>query len=59
MLDPRLGKIIFGIALFIIILGAFSLFFVEPGTPEFIVDLLAILIGFVLILLVKLLTRKI
>ncbi|MDI3473552.1 MAG: hypothetical protein PWQ48_1833 [Thermotogaceae bacterium] len=58
MLTPQLGKVIFGIALFIIILGVFSLFFVKPGTPEFAVDLLAILIGFVLILLVKLLTRK-
>lgn len=58
MLDPRLGKVIFGIAIFIIILGVFSLFFVKPGTPEFIVDLFSILIGLVLILLVKLLARK-
>ncbi|MCD6545597.1 MAG: hypothetical protein J7K69_02935 [Thermotogae bacterium] len=59
MIDPRLGKVIFGIALFIIILGVFSLIFVKPGTPEFVVDILAISIGFLLILLVKLFTRKI
>jgi len=54
MLDPRVGKAIFGVAIFIIILGVFSLFFVQPGTAEFFVDILAIIIGFILILLVKL-----
>lgn len=53
MLDPRVGKAMFGVAIFIIILGVFALFFIKPGAPEFFVDILAIVIGFILILLVK------
>lgn len=58
MIDPYLGLGIFRIAIFIILVSGVLLFFLEPGTSTFVVDVLALISGLVLAGLVALLVRK-
>lgn len=58
MIDPNLGLGVFRIAIFIILVSGALLFFLEPGTANFIVDVLALFSGLALAGLVILLVRK-
>ncbi len=58
MIDPHLGQGVFRIAVFIILVSGVLLFYLEPGTSTFIVDVLALIIGFLLAGLVTFLVRK-
>lgn len=58
MIDPYLGQGIFRIAIFIILVSGVLLFFLEPGTSTFVVDVLALISGVILAGLVVLLVRK-
>lgn len=58
MIDPYLGLGIFRIAIFIILVSGVLIFFLEPGTSTFVVDVLALISGLVLAGLVALLVRK-
>lgn len=58
MIDPYVGLGVFRIAIFIILVSGGLLFFLEPGTATFIVDVLALFSGLVLAGLVVALVRK-
>ncbi|MGB9681614.1 MAG: hypothetical protein ACP5JL_01205 [bacterium] len=58
MIDPHLGLGIFRIAVFIILVSATLLFFLKSGTSTFVVDVLALIIGIILVGLVALLVKK-
>lgn len=58
MIDPYFGQGIFRIAIFIILVSGVLLFFLEPGTSTFVVDVLALISGLLLAGLVILLVRK-
>jgi len=58
MIDPYVGLGVFRIAIFIILVSSGLLFFLEPGTATFIVDVLALFSGLVLAGLVIALVRK-
>jgi len=58
MIDPQTGLVVFRIAIFIILVSAALLFFIEPGTSTFVVDILALIIGIILAGLVIFLIRR-
>jgi hypothetical protein len=44
-MDPGTGRAAFRIAFFVIFMSALMLPFLTPGTPEFVVDVLALGVG--------------
>ncbi|MGQ9631654.1 MAG: hypothetical protein ACUVXI_15290 [bacterium] len=57
MFDPRVGRSVFGMAFFITFTSAILLIFLKPGTAEFVVDVLALIIGAVFMGVVALAVR--
>jgi len=51
-MNPQLGKAWFQVASFITIVSAILLFFVQPGTAEFVVTVLSLIIGVLFLALV-------
>ena len=47
MLSPEIGKYAFRLALFLVLLAGALLITLRPGTPEFAITLLTLLIGMV------------
>lgn len=58
MIDPYIGLGVFRIAIFVILVSGGLLFFLEPGTATFVVDVLALLSGLGLAGLVIFLVKK-
>lgn len=58
MLSPEVGQAGFRLALFITLLAAGLLFFVVPGTAEFVITVTTLLIGLVFLLLIAVLVRR-
>jgi hypothetical protein len=58
MISPQLGRMIFRIAFYVTLVPAVLLFFLEPGSAEFVVAGITLLIGLVFILLIALLVRR-
>ncbi|MGC8970630.1 MAG: hypothetical protein ACP5K2_00335 [bacterium] len=58
MIDPYIGLGVFRIAIFVILVSGGLLFFLEPGTATFVVDVLALLSGIGLAGLVIFLVKK-
>jgi preprotein translocase subunit Sss1 len=61
LLSPELGKVAFRLAMFIVLVAAGLLVTLSPGTPEFAVTVLTLLIGLaflgVVILLIRVMAR--
>ena len=57
MLGPELGRAAFGWAIFIVVAALGLLLVLSPGTPEFAVTLLSLLIGLIFLGLVVALVR--
>lgn len=57
-LDPELGKAAFRIALFIIVLAVGMLVFLTPGTPQFAITVITLIIGLVFVGLIALLVHR-
>ena len=51
-MNPQLGKAWFQVATFLIVASAILLFFEQPGTAEFVVTVLSLIIGIGLMTLV-------
>jgi preprotein translocase subunit Sss1 len=56
-MPPEMGRAFFRIAFFVTLVSAVLLPFLSPGTAEFVVDLLALGIGFVFIGIVAFFAR--
>ena len=41
-MPPAIGRIAFTIGVAVLIMALFALFYIEPGSPEFVVDVLAL-----------------
>ena len=52
MLSPEIGQTGFRLALFITLLAGGLLFFVQPGTAEFVITVATFVIGLVFLLLI-------
>lgn len=44
-MEPAVGKTAFTIGVAVVVMALFALFFVEPGSPEFVADVLALIFG--------------
>ena len=51
-MNPQLGKAWFQVASFITVVSAILLFFEKPGTAEFVVTVLSLIIGVIFLALV-------
>ena len=58
MLSPQLGRTVFRIAFYITLVSAVLMFFLEPGSAEFVVTGITLLIGLIFIVLIALLVRR-
>ncbi len=58
MISPRLGQMAFRIAFYITLVSAALMFFLEPGSAEFVVAGVTLSIGLVFIVLITLLVRR-
>jgi NADH:ubiquinone oxidoreductase subunit H len=58
MVSPQLGRTIFRIAFYITLVSAVLMFFLEPGSAEFVVTEITLLIGLIFIVLIALLVRQ-
>ncbi|MBN1872725.1 MAG: hypothetical protein JXA33_00720 [Anaerolineae bacterium] len=58
MLSSQLGQVVFKIAFFLILVSVGLLFFVEPGSAEFVVTVLTLFIGIVFAVVVVVLVRR-
>ena len=56
-MTPEMGKGLFRIALFIILLAAAMLLFLTPGTAEFVIDIAALVVGLITVAVVAVLAR--
>ena len=57
-MTPELGRAAFRIAFFITFVSAVLLLFIEPGTAEFVVDVLALSIGIIFIGIIAFFVRQ-
>ena len=57
-LDPQLGKAALQLSLFIIVLAGGMLLFLSPGSPQFPITVITLLIGLVFFGLIVLLVRR-
>ncbi len=57
-MNPTLSRIAFTIALTFLILAFFSLIYIDPSSPEFIVDIISIIILIIFIFLVLWETKR-
>jgi hypothetical protein len=58
VIGPQSGQTVFRIAFYITLVSAVLLFFLEPGSAEFVVAVITLLIGLVFIVLIALLVRR-
>jgi hypothetical protein len=58
MISPQLGRAIFRIAFYVTLVPAALMFFLEPGSAEFVVAGVTLLIGLVFIVLIVLVVRR-
>ncbi len=58
MISPQLGRVAFRIAFFIILVSLVLIFFLEPGSADFGVTSVTLLIGLAFIVLVAFLVRR-
>lgn len=56
-MPPEMGRSFFRIAFFVTLVSAVLLFFLTPGTAEFVVDVLALIVGLIFIAAVAFLAR--
>ena len=56
-MNPETGKAVFRIAFFVILMSALMLPFLAPGSPEFVVDVLALGVGLVFAIAIFLVVR--
>ena len=57
-MDPQIGRVTFKLAFFVTFVAAILLIFLEPGTAEFVVDIIALLVGLVFIGVIIFIVRK-
>jgi hypothetical protein len=57
-MDPETGRAVFRIAFFVILMSALMLPFLTPGTPEFVVDMIALGVGLIFAAAIFLLVRR-
>jgi len=57
-MPPEMGRAFFRIAFFVTLVSAALLFFLTPGTAEFVVDVLALGVGLFFIGIIALLARR-
>jgi hypothetical protein len=58
VISPQSGQMVFRIAFYITLVSAVLLFFLEPGSAEFVVAGITLLIGLVFVVLIALLVRR-
>ena len=58
MINPQAGDLWFRAVLFILICSIGLLFFVQPGTAEFVITVLTLVIGLVMLTVLYLLIRR-
>jgi hypothetical protein len=58
MISPQLGRTVFRIAFYITLVSAVLMLFLEPGSAEFVVTEITLLIGLISIVLIALLVRR-
>ncbi len=58
MISPQLGRLIFRIAFYITLVSAVLMLFLKPGSAEFVVAVVTLLIGLVFIALIVLIVRR-
>ena len=58
MISPEVGNLWFRAVLFIVICSVCLLFFVQPGTAEFVVTVVTLVIGLVMFSVLYLLIRR-
>jgi len=56
-MSPQIGRAAFSLAIFIVVMSALLLPFLEPDSAEFVVTILALVAGGLLILLIAILAR--
>ena len=57
-MPPEMGRSFFRIAFFVTLVSAALLFFLTPGTAEFVVDVLALGVGLLFIGIIVFLARR-
>lgn len=57
MLSPELGRVAFQIAFFVTLVSGGLLFFLTPGSAEFVITVASLVVGLVFVLLVAVLVR--
>jgi hypothetical protein len=57
-MSPEMGRGFFRIAVFITVVSAALLPFLLPGTAEFVVDVLALIVGLIFLAIVAYLARR-
>jgi len=57
-MPPEMGRAFFRIAFFVALVSAVLLFFLTPGTAEFVVDVLALGVGLLFIGIIVFLARR-
>lgn len=57
MLGPELGRVAFQIAFFITLASAGLLFFLTPGSAEFVITVASLVVGLIFLLVVAVLVR--
>ncbi len=58
MINPQLGQIAFRIGFYITLVSLVLIFFLQPGSAEFVVTSITLLIGLAFIALVAFLVRR-
>jgi len=58
MISPQLGRAIFRIAFYITLVSAVLMFFLKPGSAEFVVAGVTLLIGLAFVVLIALVVRR-
>ncbi|MDY6875811.1 MAG: hypothetical protein SWK90_06360 [Chloroflexota bacterium] len=58
MINPQLGQAAFRIAFYITLVSAVLIFFLKPGSAEFVVAVITLFIGVVFISLITLAVRR-
>ena len=57
-MSPEMGRGFFRIALFITLVAAVLLPFLPSGSPEFVVDVLALVVGLIFVVTIAVLARR-
>lgn len=57
-MSPQLGQTLFRVAFFMTLMSAVLLFFVKPGSAEFVITVTTLVLGFIFMAVIVIIARR-